>query len=642
MYAARIGIVVLVVLVLKAVTVAGGEIHQAVIEGNTDRVAQLLKADPGLAMVADENDRFSSLPLHLAAIHGHIDIARLLLKAGADVDCGDSDESTPLHNACLNRHPEMLAFLLENRADVNRRDRNGAYALSFAASGGDSACVEMVLDAGADLNYWNPQGFTLLHFACPRNLHDLFRRLIDHGVDINAASTTGITPLHWAVHRSSPRMINAMLDAGADPSPANQQGTTPLIDLSFAGNIEAARILLSRGADPDAADQNGYTALHGAAREAGAEFVNLLIDSGANVNTTNDRGQTALAIAVKAGDPDIVEVLLVAGAKPDVAEAHFGWCPLHTAATSGYSDVAACLLEHGARVNCEDKDGSTPLDLAVRHGNRAAADVLLAGGADGSASGIDGGMLASQEACAEGEAVIWYLNHSGWAVKTREHFLIFDYFSPGRAPEEPGLCNGCIVPSEIAGENVTVFVTHEHRDHYDPAVFGWQENLPDITYVLGCRIEEDYPHLFMEGRKEQEIDGMKVTTIESNDTGVGYVIEVDGLVIFHAGDHANRHRDFSGTFKAEIGYLKDKGVRPDIAIMPISGCGFGDQVAVKMGVHHTLETLKPLFFLPMHSGGGEFRYHEFITEAKKDFPDIEMRAPKARGDHFRYRDGRVS
>jgi hypothetical protein len=76
--------------------------------------------------------------------------------------------------------------------------------------------------------------------------------------------------------------------------------------------------------------------------------------------------------------------------------------------------------------------------------------------------------------------------------------------------------------------------------------------------------------------------------------------------------------------------------------MPISGCGFGDQVAVKMGVHHALETLKPLVFLPMHSGGGEFRYKEFITEAKKEFPDIEMRAPKAGGDHFRYRDGRVS
>jgi hypothetical protein len=44
----------------------------------------------------------------------------------------------------------------------------------------------------------------------------------------------------------------------------------------------------------------------------------------------------------------------------------------------------------------------------------------------------------------------------------------------------------------------------------------------------------------------------------------------------------------------------------------------------------------------MHSGGGEFRYREFITEAKKEFPDIEMRAPRVSGDRFRYHDGRVS
>jgi L-ascorbate metabolism protein UlaG (beta-lactamase superfamily) len=334
--------------------------------------------------------------------------------------------------------------------------------------------------------------------------------------------------------------------------------------------------------------------------------------------------------------------LLVAGARPDVPESHFGWCPLHKAASLGYSDVAERLLDHGARISCEDNDGATPLDLAVGHGNRAVADLLVSRGAAGSVPDTDAGSLAGQGDCAVGEAIIWYLFHSGWAIKTRDHLLVFDYFQPRRPPEDPGLCNGRIEPSEIAGADVTVFVTHEHRDHYDPAIFEWQETLPHVTYVVGCPIEGDHPHIFMGPREERMVDGMKITTIESNDTGVGYVIQVDGLTIFHAGDHANRHQDFSGPFKAEIEYLQSLGIRPDIALMPVSGCGFGDQVAVKMGVYYALETLKPLAFLPMHSGGGEYRYHEFITEAKQKFPDIEMRAPKASGDHFRYRDGRIT
>jgi ankyrin repeat protein/L-ascorbate metabolism protein UlaG (beta-lactamase superfamily) len=639
---ARVTWILAIVLVLRAVAAIGGEIHEAVVAGDVDRVRELLRTDPALAMAPDENDRFNSLPLHLAAIQGNIGIATLLLKAGVPVDCGDSDESTPLHNAALHRHLEMMKFLIDSGADINRRDRNGAYSLSFAASGGDSACVRLLLDAGADLNYWHPRGYTLFHFACSRNLYELFDRLVEHGLDVNAASANGITPLHWAAPVADARMIEGMLDAGADASPADDGGRTPLLALSFEGKIEAARILLAHGADPNAADESGYTPLLAAAQGAGADYVNLLTASGADVNAQNQQGETPLRLAACAGDPDVIEALLSAGADMELADSSFGWRPLHSAAALGYPDVAEGLLKRGARPEAKDMDGKTPLDLAVGHGNEGVADVLLARGANGSEANLEDGTLAGQRQCALGEAVIWYLFHSGWAIKTRNHLLVFDYFQPGRPPDEAGLCNGHIDPLEIAGEHLTVFVTHEHRDHYDPAIFGWKDNLPDVTYVLGCTVEEDKPHILMGPREERMIDGMKVTTIESNDTGVGYVIEVDGLTIFHAGDHANRQQDFSGPFRAEIDYLKDKGVRPDIAFMPISGCGFGDQVAVRMGVHYALEILKPLVFLPMHSGGGEYKYSEFIREAKRDFPDIDMRAPKTGGDHFRYHDGRVS
>lgn len=48
-----------------------------------------------------------------------------------------------------------------------------------------------------------------------------------------------------------------------------------------------------------------------------------------------------------------------------------------------------------------------------------------------------------------GEAIIWYLFHSGWAVKTQSHFLIFDYWEMGNKPTDPSLANGFINPREI-------------------------------------------------------------------------------------------------------------------------------------------------------------------------------------------------
>ena len=306
------------------------------------------------------------------------------------------------------------------------------------------------------------------------------------------------------------------------------------------------------------------------------------------------------------------------------------------------ADLAEVLIESGADLDAKDGEGNRPFDYAARYGHEDVAQVLKAHGARGKMPDIPTGSLAAQGDVAEGEAVIWYLGHSGWAIKTRDHFLVFDYFNRDRDPAAPGLCNGRITCEEIAGENVTALVSHEHGDHFDPQIFGWKEQLPNVTYVMGCAAEDAPPCEYMEGRDRRTINGMTVTTIESNDTGVGFLIEVDGLVIMHPGDHANRLQDFSGPYCAEIDYLAARGIRPDIAFMPISGCGFGDQVAVKMGVHYALETLKPSVFVPMHSGGNPYRYKEFISEASGEFEDIQMRAVVGRGDHFRYRDGRTS
>jgi L-ascorbate metabolism protein UlaG (beta-lactamase superfamily) len=237
-----------------------------------------------------------------------------------------------------------------------------------------------------------------------------------------------------------------------------------------------------------------------------------------------------------------------------------------------------------------------------------------------------------------GEAAIWYLGHSGWAVKTRGHFLVFDYGRDnlGRPPDLPALSNGHVDPGELRGQRVTAFVSHEHADHFDPGIFRWREGLPGTRYVLGFRPDSAPPHEFMEPRETRTVDGMRVTTIRSNDTGVGFVVEVDGLVLFHAGDHANRRRDLTGDYAPEIEFIKARGLKPDLAFLPISGCNFGDHVAVEIGAEWTLRTLEPAMFLPMHGGFTECRYSPANAECNRRFPGIRTETIENRGDFVRY------
>jgi len=242
----------------------------------------------------------------------------------------------------------------------------------------------------------------------------------------------------------------------------------------------------------------------------------------------------------------------------------------------------------------------------------------------------------------EREASVWYLGHSGWAVRTKNHLLVFDY-APFVPPcDEPSLANGHINHEEIAGARVDVFASHAHGDHYSPAVFDWRDQVKKITYVFGFRPDSASGYEFVGPRDTRKIDGMKVSAIESNDSGAGFLVEVDGVTILHPGDHANRRRDFSGPYKAEIDWLAGLGVRPDIAFLPIAGCGFGDQEAVRLGVEYALETLEPAVFFPMHGGTNSGRYRDFISQCEDRFPKTRMIAVENRGDHYLYKKGKIS
>ena len=100
---------------------------------------------------------------------------------------------------------------------------------------------------------------------------------------------------------------------------------------------------------------------------------------------------------------------------------------------------------------------------------------------------------------------IWYLYHSGFAVKTAEHLLIFDYWK--ERPKGKGLDSGVVDPSALTDENVIVFASHAHGDHYNRRILSWGETIPNLRVVLSDDIPSE-PGAFMigPGKKLSEHD----------------------------------------------------------------------------------------------------------------------------------------
>ena len=76
--------------------------------------------------------------------------------------------------------------------------------------------------------------------------------------------------------------------------------------------------------------------------------------------------------------------------------------------------------------------------------------------------------------------------------------------------------------------------------------------------------------------------------------------------------------------------------------MGIRGCSLGQPHEVKEGVEYALGRLDPRVFIPMHAWADGDAYREFIDGISGKFKNVQMAAPGNRGDHFIYRDGKIT
>ena len=101
-------------------------------------------------------------PLMMAALKGHLDLAKKLVERGADVN---KTGWTPLHYAATNGQLAIMELLLENHAYIDAESPNGSTPLMMAAHYGTSAAVKLLLEAGADPTLKNQLGLTAIDFA---------------------------------------------------------------------------------------------------------------------------------------------------------------------------------------------------------------------------------------------------------------------------------------------------------------------------------------------------------------------------------------------------------------------------------------------------------------------------------------------
>lgn len=153
---------------------------------------------------------------------GHIEEARALIDAGADVNFMVEGDGTPLIVAARKGKVELVRRLIEAGADVNRAAPGDGNPLIAAADRGDMTIIEMLVRAGADVNAHVPSDETPLINAARENRLEAARYLIAQGADVNltvdAPTSEGVerrSPLRMARRGHHKEMERLLLSHGA-------------------------------------------------------------------------------------------------------------------------------------------------------------------------------------------------------------------------------------------------------------------------------------------------------------------------------------------------------------------------------------------------------------------------------------------
>ena len=347
-------------------------------------------------------DEDGNTVLHVAAKVDDAELVTYFIFKGADPELKNYEGDTPLHVAIKNNSFDAAKALSAVSSTLFSRDSSGLTALDCGLAANDAYYDIFITTKSGELR--DIEGQTIVHyFVRTKNLKGI-RKCITQGIPISVVDDNGKTPLDVAFENlddeDSVEIAAELIMGGADEVETEfsyfqdamlarnvnsrfDDGQTPLHLAAIYGHNAIAKYLLENNEDTTDQDSSGATPLHEAVRYGNVEIAKALLNSGANVNARDNLGKTpVMLILPKEKTAEIYKLLITYRA--DLSQKDmFGDTVLHTASMLNVgASTFAVLINGGADVNARNKEGVTPLSIAVQKNDLETVKLLTAAGAD--------------------------------------------------------------------------------------------------------------------------------------------------------------------------------------------------------------------------------------------------------------------
>ncbi|KAK9131332.1 hypothetical protein Sjap_011819 [Stephania japonica] len=219
-------------------------LYEASLQGDVDSLLQLIQEDPLILdrtiMINNLSDAITINPLHIAAMRGHLDFAKVILKHKPELATKvDSQGFYPLHWASASTNVDMVRELSKAKSSVClSTDGDGRTPLHVAAMEGRVEVMKelLILEARA-VQVVMYGGETILHLCVKHGRLEALKVLLewmkiksfdDQVVSVNSRDDEGNTVLHIAVAKKQIQVVELLLRNGVEVNALNRNGFTAL------------------------------------------------------------------------------------------------------------------------------------------------------------------------------------------------------------------------------------------------------------------------------------------------------------------------------------------------------------------------------------------------------------------------------
>lgn len=361
-------------------------------------------------------DKDGNSPLHIAVKNNNEELGSILISNGADIfiannlgesplkmsydlsegredwlisertiNSKDATGNTPLHLAAEWNNPNMIIYLLNKGSNINAKNDNGETPFFSSMKGNSPTCIDALINypnSNINIAARDFLGNCVLHTAVQWSSYEAATKVIsltDGTSLVEARNLSGKTALHIAASQGNLRFIKMLLGYGIDVNESDELGRSALVYAINGNKLEAIKYLLANGASAMQQDMYGQTPLHFAVQTKNVDCIRILQATGANSMTKDTYGTTPLSLAMNQSQTMVATLI----GKDRSLQNSDGESPLHIAVIENANlEKLNFLLSVGFQINKRDKNGNTPLHLAVQLKRSEMIPMLLSNNAN--------------------------------------------------------------------------------------------------------------------------------------------------------------------------------------------------------------------------------------------------------------------